>query len=325
VGAVKYGKPNSRPGQGQRVRAPSGVQEPAPSARSASDEDIRGDRIPEEQVDFDPVAGHTHDGTDSAPVDHADLTGVTANQHHNQSHVLASSTAIGADHTVSGLTAARALRSISATDVAFDGDILDNNARVAVRKNSAGSVFTRRRLNFIEGSNVTLTVADDGGNEEVDVTIAASGGSSGTIVRYGPWTTADASGLTGSYVAQTLGAGGGAFVQVWQVFPYPSGGTIVGIEMDVEADLGDDSEGVAAYPIIGTQDSGGGTKIADVTDVTATLNCTTASGGDQWMTAWDDTPTDGDIELNELIGVVALKSGSPNAVNVDYYVWVRLN
>jgi hypothetical protein len=31
-------------------------------------------------------------------------------------------------------------------------------------------------LNLIEGSNVTLTIADDSGNEEVDVTIAASGG-----------------------------------------------------------------------------------------------------------------------------------------------------
>lgn len=45
-----------------------------------------------------------------------------------------------------------------------------------VRKNSTGTVFERRRLNLIEGSNVTLTVADDAGNDEVDITIAASGG-----------------------------------------------------------------------------------------------------------------------------------------------------
>src|SRR5215208_3140520 len=48
-----------------------------------------------------------------------------------------------------------------------------------VRKNSAGSDFRRRRLNLIEGSNVTLTVSDDSTNNEVDVTIASSG--SGTI------------------------------------------------------------------------------------------------------------------------------------------------
>jgi hypothetical protein len=54
--------------------------------------------------------------------------------------------------------------------------LLDNNARVAVNKNSGAVVGTRRRLNFIEGTNVTLTIADDAGNEEVDVTIAAAGG-----------------------------------------------------------------------------------------------------------------------------------------------------
>lgn len=49
------------------------------------------------------------------------------------------------------------------------------NARIGVEK--AGSlVGTRRRINFIDGTNVTITVADDPANEEVDVTIAASGG-----------------------------------------------------------------------------------------------------------------------------------------------------
>jgi hypothetical protein len=44
-----------------------------------------------------------------------------------------------------------------------------------VRKNSGPDVGSRRRLNLIEGSNVTLTVADDPTDEEVDVTIASSG------------------------------------------------------------------------------------------------------------------------------------------------------
>lgn len=57
---------------------------------------------------------------------------------------------------------------------------LDANARVSVRKNSAGSVSTRRRLNLIEGSGVTLTVADDSGNEEIDITIDAAGGGTQT-------------------------------------------------------------------------------------------------------------------------------------------------
>lgn len=55
--------------------------------------------------------------------------------------------------------------------------------KVIARKNSAGSDFSRRRLNLIEGTNVTLTVADDPTNNEIDVTIAASGGGgSGDVV-----------------------------------------------------------------------------------------------------------------------------------------------
>lgn len=47
---------------------------------------------------------------------------------------------------------------------------------VNVRKNSTGSVFTRRRINLIEGTGITLTVADDSPNDEVDVTITAPSG-----------------------------------------------------------------------------------------------------------------------------------------------------
>jgi hypothetical protein len=60
--------------------------------------------------------------------------------------------------------------------IAFDQTIdLNNNARVAVEK-AGVAVGERRTLNFIEGSNITLTIADDAGNEEVDITIAAAGG-----------------------------------------------------------------------------------------------------------------------------------------------------
>ena len=69
-------------------------------------------------------------------------------------------------------------------DVTLDFDetvALGNNARVAVSKNSGATVGTRRRLNLIEGANITLTVADDAGSEEVDITIAAAGGGGGSV------------------------------------------------------------------------------------------------------------------------------------------------
>jgi hypothetical protein len=50
---------------------------------------------------------------------------------------------------------------------------LDANARVGVRVNGAGSTHTRRRVNAIAGAGVTLAVADDAGDEEVELTITA--------------------------------------------------------------------------------------------------------------------------------------------------------
>jgi hypothetical protein len=51
----------------------------------------------------------------------------------------------------------------------------DTNARVAVRFNTdSGATGTRRAIRFIPGTNVTIAVADDAANEEVDVTISAS-------------------------------------------------------------------------------------------------------------------------------------------------------
>jgi len=52
---------------------------------------------------------------------------------------------------------------------------LDANARVGVM-NAGTLVGTRRRVNFIAGTNVTLNVADDAANEKVDVIVNATGG-----------------------------------------------------------------------------------------------------------------------------------------------------
>lgn len=47
--------------------------------------------------------------------------------------------------------------------------------KVTARKNSGGSTFgPRSRLNLIEGTGITLTVADDSGNDEIDITLTNS-------------------------------------------------------------------------------------------------------------------------------------------------------
>lgn len=54
-----------------------------------------------------------------AVLQHDDLGGVGADDHHSQVHVLASTSGLGADHTVSGLTAGQVLRATGATTAAF--------------------------------------------------------------------------------------------------------------------------------------------------------------------------------------------------------------
>lgn len=47
---------------------------------------------------------------------------------------------------------------------------------ITIRKNGGADVGTRPRINLIEGTGITLTVADDAGDDEVDVTIDAAAG-----------------------------------------------------------------------------------------------------------------------------------------------------
>ncbi|MDA0244687.1 MAG: hypothetical protein OT477_14810 [Chloroflexi bacterium] len=50
---------------------------------------------------------------------HSEIGGVGANDHHNQSHVLATTSALGSDHTVSGLTSGQVLMATGASTAAF--------------------------------------------------------------------------------------------------------------------------------------------------------------------------------------------------------------
>jgi hypothetical protein len=99
---------------------------------------------------------------------------------------------------------------LSASTLDFDESAaIGNNARVAIKK-AGTTIGTRRGVNFIEGSGVTLTVTDDVGNEEVDVEISTAGdpalyqpytvvfnpnATPGTNV-YSTWATAYAAALT---------------------------------------------------------------------------------------------------------------------------------
>jgi hypothetical protein len=59
---------------------------------------------------------------------------------------------------------------------------VERSPSVTTRKNSAGSDFTRKRLNVIEGTGVTVTMSDDSANNEIDLTVNSTGGGGGGAV-----------------------------------------------------------------------------------------------------------------------------------------------
>jgi hypothetical protein len=63
-------------------------------------------------------------------------------------------------------------------DVTFSTPANSTNQKVEIMKGGA-SIGTRKTINLIEGTGVTMTVADDSGNDRVNVTINASGGGGG--------------------------------------------------------------------------------------------------------------------------------------------------
>lgn len=84
---------------------------------------------------------------------------------------------ITADVLVRNTTTANT--TITGSGVGVDVNNNTSTQKVEVVKNSGAVVGTRKQLNFIEGTNVTLTITDDGANDQVDITIASSGGGGG--------------------------------------------------------------------------------------------------------------------------------------------------
>lgn len=73
---------------------------------------------------------------------------------------------------------------VGGSDAFSTTDLLNAIAKTTVRKNTGANVGSRRRINFIEGTAITLTISDDAANEEVNVRIDGVGTGLG-----GTWST----------------------------------------------------------------------------------------------------------------------------------------
>lgn len=81
------------------------------------------------------------------------------------------------------------------------------NQQIIVRKNSGANVGTRHRQNFIEGTNIALTVTDSGGNDEVAITIASAISTLDTLA-YAAKTTNYVMAVTDTFIVVTTGGSG---------------------------------------------------------------------------------------------------------------------
>lgn len=74
---------------------------------------------------------------------------------------------------------------------------------VAVREAPAAEVAVRRRINFVEGANVTITIVDDPVDHEIDVTIAAvAAASAGNLEQFFP--ASDPDNFKGNYPSMIM-------------------------------------------------------------------------------------------------------------------------
>lgn len=80
---------------------------------------------------------------------------------------------------------------------------MSNIGNVAVRDNGGAEIGIRRRINFIDGANITITAVDDPANHEIDVTIAAFG--EGDAVDYSQFfPVANPNGNKGTYASVVM-------------------------------------------------------------------------------------------------------------------------
>lgn len=101
---------------------------------------------------------------------HSNLSGVGANDHHNQSHVLASTSGLGADHTVSGLTSRQVLIATGSTTALFRalqaGD-LPTGDTLSVSSTNSGNSHAITSSSAVSSSTAVILATDSNGRTRV--------------------------------------------------------------------------------------------------------------------------------------------------------------
>ena len=97
---------------------------------------------------------------------HSQLGGVTADQHHSQVHVLATTSGLGADHTVSGLTARQVLIATGATTALFRSLVaadLPTGSTLSVSSTNSGTSHAITTSSAVTSATAVILATDGDG------------------------------------------------------------------------------------------------------------------------------------------------------------------
>lgn len=119
------------------------------------------------------------------------------------------------------------------------------DAPMKAQKDGGAVVGGRNAINFVSGAGITITVADDEGNDQVDVTLAASGStvpdtyeSSGSLSSYAVTLTADGSANVKGGWSQLVASTSQAITHMILIFSAPS--TASSFSVDIATGAGYD-------------------------------------------------------------------------------------
>lgn len=185
--------------------------------------------------------------------------------------------------------------------------VIDNTSTQKVRVSKGGSlVGTRRQINLIEGANVVLTVADDAGNDRVNVTVASSGGGEGgggsLIVKSGGDSVGTATALDFDADGFAVADEGGGSITVAPAFGTGAGQVAEGDHGHASGDVSDFAEAAqdAVGGILADSDSVDFTYTDETPEITATVKY--GGSGGLYGTAATAARSDHDHDVLEMNG-----------------------
>jgi hypothetical protein len=236
-------------------------------------------------------------------VAHSELTGIGANDHHNQQHAL-----VGADHTASGLTTGHVLTATGATTFAFQAPGTSSNALLdgSAHTDTAAAAVSVGAL--VYGNNDPKWDALPAGSDGQVLSLAAglpvwsdaSTTSADAPQILGSWAREDISTLGGSGAPDELfnawSKGANDLVSFAAGFP----GSMRRLHIDLTADVGGAGDDVTAVVY----------KNGVATAFTVTLAGTAGTDEHVYATAAVGTYT---FVATDVITIFAYKTGSPSA------------